>query len=114
MSMTPSDWRALLDNIVAEVERNAISEARIDEAVLRVLRFKKRLGLIDKDYEVGRGLSPDVVGNIEHRALRAVLSERSLVLLKNNGASLPINPTRNIVLVGPAADSIPIRPEAGR
>lgn len=107
MSMTPSDWRALLDNIVAEVERNAISEARIDEAVLRVLRFKKRLGLIDKDYEVGRGLSPDVVGNTEHRALARRAVRESLVLLKNNEASLPINPTRNIVLVGPAADSIP-------
>ena len=75
MSMTPSDWRALLDNIVAEVERNAISEARIDEAVLRVLRFKNEFGLIDKDYEVGRGLSFDVVGNTEHRRSRAALSE---------------------------------------
>ena len=58
MSMTPQDWQSLLDNLVTNVERGEISEARLDEAVLRVLRFKERLGLLSTRYEIGRGVRP--------------------------------------------------------
>lgn len=107
MSMTPADWRALLDNIVSEVQRGEIGENRIDEAVLRVLRFKERLGLLSPSYAVGRGVSADVVGSDKNRALARRAVRQSLVLLKNNASTLPLKPSQTIALVGSAADSIP-------
>ena len=107
MSMTPQDWQSLLDNLVTNVERGEISEARLDEAVLRVLRFKERLGLLSASYEIGRGIPTSTVGNSEHRQLARRAVRESLVLLKNNDAALPLRPTQKILLLGAAADSLP-------
>lgn len=107
MSMTPYDWKSLMTNLRQEVERGDISEERLDEAVLRVLTFKHRLGLLDPDFEVGRGVAPDVLGSETHRALARRAVRASLVLLKNNEAALPIKSSSTIALVGDAANSIP-------
>ena len=107
MSMTPQDWKSLLDNLITDVERGEISEARVDEAVLRVLRFKERLGLLNTNYEVGRDIPASTVGNNEYRQLARRAVRESLVLLKNNDAALPLSPTQEILLLGTAADSLP-------
>lgn len=107
MSMTPFDWRSLLANLIQQVEQGDISQARIDEAVLRVLTFKQRLGLLDTEFVVGRGVAPGVLGSEAHRELARRAVRRSLVLLKNNKSALPIAPSSTIVLVGDAANSIP-------
>ena len=107
MSMTPFDWRSLLANLIQQVERGDISQSRIDEAVLRVLTFKQRLGLLDPDFAVGRGVAPEVLGSEPYRELARRAVRRSLVLLKNNKSALPIAPSSTIVLVGDAANSIP-------
>jgi beta-glucosidase len=107
MVMAPYDWRSLLSNIVAQVQQGQISEERLDEAVLRVLQFKADIGLLTPGFEVGRGVSADTLGTEQHRVLARQAVRESLVLLKNNGATLPLNPTQRILLVGEAADSIP-------
>ena len=107
MVMAPYDWRTLLSNIVAQVQQGQISEERLDEAVLRVLQFKADIGLLNPTFEVGRGVSADTVGSPEHRDLARQAVRESLVLLKNNSATLPLNPAQRILLVGEAADSIP-------
>ena len=107
MSMTPYDWRSLLINMTQQVERGDISKERIDEAVLRVLTFKHRLGLLDPDFVVARGVAPSVLGNETHRQLARRAVRESLVLLKNNASALPISPSSTIALVGDAANSIP-------
>jgi len=107
MSMTPFDWRSLLTNLTQQVEQGDISQARIDEAVLRVLTFKQRLGLLDPDFVVGRGAAPSVLGSEPYRELARRAVRGSLVLLKNNEAALPISPSSKVVVVGEAANSIP-------
>lgn len=107
MVMAPYDWRTLLSNLVAQVQQGQISEERLDEAVLRVLKFKADIGLLNPTFEVGRGVSADTVGSPEHRDLARQAVRESLVLLKNNSATLPLNPAQRILLVGEAADSIP-------
>jgi beta-glucosidase len=82
-----------------------LSQATLDEAVRRILRIKFRLGLFDKPYtdetrERTMLLSP------EHRAAAREIAGRSMVLLKNEKETLPLNKSiRRIALIGPLADS---------
>jgi len=79
--------------------RGLVSEADIDAAVRRVLRWKRRLGLFRDPY---RGLDADAVGL--DRALAREAACRSMVLLKNEGGLLPLSPeVRRIAVIGPLA-----------
>lgn len=81
--------------------RGLVSEAEIDAAVRRVLRWKQRLGLFRDPY---RGLgAPDAAESLD-RPLAREAACRSMVLLKNDGDLLPLSPeVRRIVVVGPLA-----------
>ncbi|MFD8497180.1 beta-glucosidase [Amycolatopsis sp. NPDC059657] len=76
--------------------------AAIDRALERVLRQKCELGLLDADWahEVPDEIDLD---DAESRAVAAELAERSIVLLRNEGA-LPLAPGHRIAVVGPRAD----------
>ena len=49
MSMVPSDY-SFSDNLIALVKEGAVPQARIDEAVARILRLKFELGFFDLSY----------------------------------------------------------------
>ncbi|MGG6312845.1 glycoside hydrolase family 3 N-terminal domain-containing protein [Paenibacillus macerans] len=87
------------------VESGAIGESRIDEAVLRILQLKDKLGLFDNPL---RGTDPareaELVFCDEHRAVSRELAAKSCVLLKNEGV-LPLRREQNIALIGPFAQS---------
>ncbi|MEM7702385.1 MAG: glycoside hydrolase family 3 N-terminal domain-containing protein [Pseudomonadota bacterium] len=111
--MVPEDWRALYENTLAQVRDGTIPMARLDEAVLRVLRLKQRLGMLDDGAE--RSMRPSAransgdwakLGSSSHRALAREAVAKSLVVLKNNGV-LPLKPGANIAVAGSAADNIP-------
>lgn len=111
MVMVPYDWKTLHANLIAQVQQGQISQARLNEAVLRVLEFKSALGLLDPSFRVGRDVVPEVVGSASHRELARQAVRESLVLLKNNGQVLPILPSKRVLLVGAQADSV--RHQAG-
>ena len=100
--MAPDDWKEMMFTTVRQVKEGVISEARVDEAVKRVLVMKKELGLFEKAID-----RPDVsvVGSAEHRAIAREAVRKSLVLLKNQG-SLPLSPKGNYLVMGDAADNI--------
>lgn len=76
---------------------------RVDDAVLRVLRLKQRLGLFENPYvEESRAVT---VATPEHRARARDAAERCTVLLTNGGA-LPLPATGRILLAGPYARSL--------
>ena len=82
--------------------RGLIDQATIDRAVLRVLASKFRLGLFDD-----RPAPPvTTIGNPLHRALSADAARAGLVLLKNDGALLPLRPGLRLAVIGPNADNI--------
>ena len=87
------------------VESKEIEESLIDEAVLRILTLKKKLGLFDNPY---RAADPqrerEVVFCDEHRRVSRELAVKSCVLLKNEGV-LPLDKNRKIALIGPFATS---------
>ncbi|MGW0575505.1 glycoside hydrolase family 3 protein [Streptomyces sp. NPDC002920] len=92
-------WNAVL-NAVREKE---ISEQRLDESVLRILRLKERLGVLDEPY-VDAGAVGETVGRPEHLAEADRIAERGTTLLVNQGALLPLSPRSHPRLLVVGAD----------
>jgi len=101
-------WKPLMENTLAQVNSGEISQSRIDDAVRRILRVKLRAGIFDKPSPAERPLSGklDIIGSQEHREIARQAVRESLVLIKNKGNILPINPTKNILIAGDAANNI--------
>ncbi len=74
----------------------------MDRAVLRVLRQKLELGLLDAAFDDEPPTYVDL-DSAEHRALARRLAEESVVLLSNDGV-LPLPGGRRIAVIGPNAD----------
>ena len=107
--MVPEDWKALHASLVSQVRDGTIPMARLDEAVLRVLRLKASLGLFDGEVKPSAralGGKWDMLGSPEHRAIAREAVAKSQVLLKNTGV-LPLKAGARIAVAGAAADNIP-------
>ncbi|MFY7744980.1 MAG: glycoside hydrolase family 3 N-terminal domain-containing protein [Erythrobacter sp.] len=107
--MVPEDWKALHASLVAQVKDGTIPMARLDEAVLRVLRMKQALGILDGEVKPSarpNGGKWDLLGSPEHRALAREAVAKSQVILKNAGV-LPMKAGARIEVAGSAADNIP-------
>lgn len=109
MVMVPEEWKAFLDTTVQQVRDDVIPQARIDDAVRRILRVKLRAGLLDDPRPPSARAAEQPVGTIgapAHRALAADAVRQSLVLLKNNDELLPLTPTADILVAGSVANDI--------
>jgi beta-glucosidase len=107
--MVPEDWKALHASLVAQVRDGTIPMARLDEAVLRVLRMKQQLGIFAGEVRPSaraNGGRWDLLGSPEHRALAREAVAKSQVILKNAGI-LPLKAGARIEVAGSAADNIP-------
>lgn len=78
--------------VVQLVREGAITEARIDVSVRRLLRQKFQLGLFDNPYVAVEKVA-SLVGNADFQREADVAQRRSLTLLKNKGNVLPLKPT---------------------
>ncbi|WP_066963358.1 exo 1,3/1,4-beta-D-glucan glucohydrolase [Microbulbifer sp. Q7] len=104
MFMITAEWKALLENTIAQVKSGEIPMSRIDDAVSRILRVKIRAGLFERDRPLAG--KAGVLGSAEHRAIAREAVRKSLVLLKNNDQLLPIDARKNILVTGDGADNI--------
>lgn len=107
--MVPTQaWKALYHNLVKQVNAGTIPEARINDAVSRVLRVKIRAGLFDKPSPANRphANKAELIGEQPHRDIAREAVRKSLVLLKNNGGLLPLSPTQHILVTGDGAHNI--------
>lgn len=82
-----------------------ISEGVLDTSVLRILETKLSLGLFENPY-VDEARAAGVLGASAHHDLAREAAERSMVLLRNEGDILPLDPGRleSIALIGPFVD----------
>lgn len=80
-----------------------VPQARIDDAVRRILRQKYRLGLFDNPFPNATLIAK--IGAPEHRAVAKQAVRESLVLLKNEEATLPLSKQAKVVVVGEFADN---------
>ena len=107
MVMAPEDWRTLYDNMLDQVRSGEITESRIDEAVTRILKVKFRSGLMERGLPSERAAGfAHSIGSEAHRELARDAVRRSLVLLKNDNALLPLDPRGRYRLAGAGADDI--------
>ncbi|HET9371074.1 MAG TPA: glycoside hydrolase family 3 N-terminal domain-containing protein [Vicinamibacterales bacterium] len=89
--------------LAALVKSGRVAEGTIDRAAARVLRSKFAAGLFERPYA-----DPDEAGRLanapEHRALALEAARRSIVLLQNRDAALPLaGSIRRLAVIGPNA-----------
>jgi beta-glucosidase len=83
------------------VQNWQVEEAEIDASVRRILSMIVASGVMNQT----NTNPPGSVNTIEHQALARELAEESIVLLKNDGQILPLQPDRiqSIAVIGPNA-----------
>ena len=102
--MVSTNYRDFGRQLVASGD---VSMRRINDAVRRILRVKFRAGLfenpyVDVDAAQGKQLLP------QNRAAARRAAGRSMVLLKNAGGVLPLDPSKKTAVIGPLGnDSTP-------
>ena len=105
MVMVPDDYLGFINMLTELVNEGKVSEARIDDAVRRILTVKFELGLFENPYADRSYI--DTVGSEEHREIARKAVRESLVLLKNEGSLLPLSKDLDsIVVAGGRADDI--------
>ena len=104
MVMVPNAYRDFIRILKGLVSAGRVPMSRIDDAVLRILRQKARFRLWERPL-TDRALTP-MVGAPAHRELARRAVRQSLVVLKNEGAVLPLRRKARLALVGSRADDI--------
>lgn len=80
-----------------------LPQSAVDEAVRRVLRVKFKLGLFERPYVDASKEAPSML-TPDSRAAARRIAGRSLVLLKNNGGTLPFSKNvRRVAVIGALA-----------
>ena len=108
MVMVPSKYREFYTTLKDLVEKNEVPLARIDDAVLRILRVKVAMGMMKPGASqlADRKLQASF-GSAAHRDLARRAVRESLVLLKNEKKALPIAKTaKKILVAGSNADDL--------
>ncbi|MEU9912902.1 glycoside hydrolase family 3 protein [Streptomyces sp. NPDC051001] len=102
-------WNAVLK----AVGDGELTEARLDESILRVLRLKAKLRLFEAPYVSQAGVTR-TVGIPSHLAAADRIAERTTTLLVNENRTLPLSP-RKLLVVGadPASPSGTTGPPTG-
>ena len=106
-SLNPDDnsYDDFIRLAIEAVKEGAIPIERIDDAVHRILRVKKQIGLFDAP--IKNPSNKNVLGSKSHRDLARESVRKSLVLLKNENKILPLKKVgKKITLVGDHADNI--------
>lgn len=88
------------------IKEGGISEETINSRVRDILRVKFLIGLFDSPYQMQLAEADKVVENPEHEAVALQASRESIVLLKNDNKTLPldIDKVKTISVCGPNAD----------
>ncbi|MFL6208526.1 MAG: glycoside hydrolase family 3 C-terminal domain-containing protein [Pyrinomonadaceae bacterium] len=106
-----------LDNYRAAIkdalQQKLLTEAEIDQSLRGNFRVMLRLGLLDPPArvpyaQIGAGAEPEPWLTDKHKALARLATQKSIVLLKNEGGLLPLDRRRlkSIAVIGPHADEV--------
>ncbi|MET7405577.1 glycoside hydrolase family 3 protein [Streptomyces parvulus] len=114
--LNPPDLDLAWNAVLTAVKDGELTEARLDESILRVLRLKAKLGLFREAYTSRRDVDR-TVGTRAHLAEADRIAERTTTLLVNEGGLLPLSRRghRKVLVVGadPASPSGTTGPPTG-
>ncbi len=93
--------------LVAMVKDGRLDESTVDRAVARVLRAKVLAGLFEDPY-VDAEEAERVTNTAEHQALALEAARKSIILLKNDRSTLPLDRSRlkTLAVIGPNAQGV--------
>jgi beta-glucosidase len=109
MFMEPFSAQQFEELLLAEVQAGRVSQARVDDAVRRILAEKFDLGLFEHPFASADDL--DQVGSRAHRAVARKAAAASQVLLKNRGGVCAPTPRSTSPAATPTTSAT--RPAAG-
>ncbi len=93
----------------AAVKEGLITEAQLNESVIKLLTARFEVGDFDDDETVEwRKIGMDVVASKEHKQLALDMARQGIVLLQNRNNILPLRPTDKIAVIGPNAENVPM------
>ncbi len=85
--------------------QHRITMSRLDDAVRRILRVKFRAGLFAHPYvNQAKATDPASFLTPSDRQAARTAAGKSMVLLKNDGATLPFDPSKKTAVIGPLGD----------
>jgi hypothetical protein len=94
---------------LSAIRKGKITEQDIDRALHNLFTIRMRLGLFNGNPKYNRygNIGADQVCKQEHQNLALQAAQDGIVLLKNNGAALPLSKTRvsSIAVIGPNANN---------
>lgn len=76
--------------LVAAVKSGRISEARIDQSVERILKYKKAVGVFDWENATS-SQTIELVGSEAHRRVAATIANQAITVVQNQSEILPLN-----------------------
>ena len=105
MSMIPHDEVEFQESVTKGLTTGTLSQERINESVERVLQLKNDLNMFNEEIDLFE-VNLDKIGKDQEQVLD--MARQSLILVKNEGSSLPIAVTDNlkILVTGPTSDSL--------
>ena len=107
MVMVPTDGARFQSAVKAGLAAGTITQARIDDAVTRILAVKFEMGLFEHPMPPE---ADDQVGSDAHRAIAREAAGKSAVLLETAPGLLPLSATGgDVLLAGSGADDIGIQ-----
>ncbi|OLT48404.1 beta-N-acetylhexosaminidase [Saccharomonospora sp. CUA-673] len=92
--LMPPDLDLAIDSILEAVESGRITEQRIDESVLRILKLKQKRGIPEAPM-VNVGAVKDKVGTDDNRAEMQAATDKSPTVLRNEAGLLPLDAARD-------------------
>lgn len=108
MVMVPTNYVRFITTMTSLAQAGTIPQARIDDAVSRILRVKFEMGLFEKPMPAAGTESQ--VGSDANRAIARQAVAESAVLLKTSPNALPIAISgKKVLLAGQGADDIGIQ-----
>jgi beta-glucosidase len=95
-----------LNTLKKSLNEGKVTQKEIDQACIRILMAKERLGLFDDPYKYfDEKRAETEIMSTDHRIFARKAAAASFVLLKNENNLLPLKKDAKIALVGPLADS---------
>ena len=99
-----ADLEGYIQKLAEMVQSGEISESRLDDAVLHVLRLKADHGLIAPYAGVDRNASR-IVGSAAHHETEWVITKKTITLVKNENNTLPLTKENQKIAVLTAYDN---------